>query len=107
MTLDNGPRTDQAMSAVPLVLLAAPPGAPADALRSALTAAGLRVADVTGPPLPDLAPASAVVVCAGLGFVRLLRAELGDHILPVIWVAPDPEALAAGMGAGGDAGMAL
>lgn len=93
------------MSAVPLVLLAAPPGDPADDLRSALTAAGLRVADVAGPPLPDLAPATAVVVCAGLGFVRLLRAELGDHVLPVIWVAPDADALAAGLGAGADAGL--
>jgi hypothetical protein len=89
----------------PLVLLAAAPGDPADDLRSALTAAGLRVADVAGPPLPDLAPATAVVVSESVGFVRLVRAELGDHILPVIWVAPTPDALAAGLGAGADAGL--
>lgn len=93
------------MSAVPLVLLAAPPGDPADDLRSALADAGFRVADVAGPPLPDLASATAVVVCAGVGFIRLLRAELGDHILPVIWVAPAPDVLAAGLAAGADAGL--
>ncbi|HET6573058.1 MAG TPA: SpoIIE family protein phosphatase [Fimbriiglobus sp.] len=90
----------------PLVLLAAPPGDPADDLRAALVAAGFVVADATpGPPLPDLAPASAVVVSAGPGFVRLLRAELGDHILPVIWVAATPDAIAAGLSAGADAGL--
>jgi hypothetical protein len=89
----------------PLVLLAAAPGDPADDLRSALTAAGFAVADAAGPPLPDLAPATAVVVSDGVGLVRLLRAELGDHILPVIWVAPTAEALVAGLGAGADAGL--
>lgn len=90
----------------PLVLLATPPGDPADDLRAALTAAGFAVADAApGPPLPDLAPASAVVVSAGPGFVRLLRAELGDHVLPVIWVAQTPDALAAGLAAGADAGL--
>jgi hypothetical protein len=89
----------------PLVLLAAAPGDPADDLRSALTAAGFAVTDAAGPPLPDLAPATAVVVSDSVGFVRLLRAELGDHILPVIWVASTAEALALGLGAGADAGL--
>jgi DNA-binding response OmpR family regulator len=95
------------MSAAPLVLLAAPPGDPADDLRAALITAGFAVAEAApGPPPPDLAPASVVVVSAGPGFVRSLRAELGDHILPVIWVAPTPDALAAGLAAGADAGLA-
>jgi hypothetical protein len=94
------------MTTAPIVLLATPPGDPTDDLRSILSAAGFVVADAApGPPLPDLAPASAVVVTAGPGFVRLLRAELGDHLLPVIWVAATPDALAAGLSAGADAGL--
>jgi hypothetical protein len=100
------------MTAAPLILLAAPPGEPADGLRAALTAAGFAVADAAlGPPAPDLAPVFAVVVHAGgspvpaAGFTRRARAELGERIVPVIWVAPSAEAVAAGLDAGADAGL--
>ena len=87
----------------PLVLIAATPGDPADDLRAALTAAGFRVADAVGSS--DLATATAVVVGESVGLVRRLRAELGDRILPVIWIAPDADAFAAGLAAGADAGL--
>jgi sigma-B regulation protein RsbU (phosphoserine phosphatase) len=101
------------MTAAPLILLAAPPGEPADGPRAALAAAGFAVADTAlGPATPDLAPVAAVVVHAGpstlpaAGFTRRLRAELGDRILPVVWVAPSADAVAAGLDAGADVVLA-
>jgi sigma-B regulation protein RsbU (phosphoserine phosphatase) len=100
------------MTAPPLVLLASPSGASPDDLRAALAAAGFAVAGAElGPPPPDLAAASAVVVNVGdspvpaAGFTRLVRAELGDRIVPVVWLAPTPDVLTVGLDAGADAGL--
>src|SRR5579885_3424119 len=92
------------------VLLTSPTDTPADDLRAALTAAGFAgsVSPFSAEIAPPLTPAAVVVSVgdgpvAAAGFVRRLRAELGERIVPVVWVAPSPAAVAAGLDAGADA----
>ncbi|OWK39160.1 hypothetical protein [Fimbriiglobus ruber] len=103
------------MTTAPLhVLLVTSPDASADALRDALLATGCTVADLPPGTPPDAAAAHAVVVSVGAGAVpaaaartRTVRAALGEHLVPILWVVPAGDAAAeagtAGMDAGADA----
>lgn len=93
------------------VLLSAPPGWPdAPELRKLIGSAGFTVADhaLGSAPAVDFDPVVVAVVAAGAradvaaAQTRRWRAELGDFIVPVLWLAP-PEATAAGLDAGADA----
>ena len=76
------------------VHLAAPPDDPADDLRAVLAAAGFAV--TAGPP----GAADVLVVVAGAD-PRALRADREG--VPVVWVVPTPDGVAAGLDAGADA----
>ncbi|MBA4065327.1 MAG: hypothetical protein C0501_16775 [Isosphaera sp.] len=99
----------------PTVLLSAPPGGPADDLRGWLAAAGFAVRPhaLGSAPAVDLAAAAAAVVDAAdppaaAAQTRRWRAELGDDLVPVVWVLPaaDPDLAARGLDAGADAVLA-
>ena len=83
--------------------------APSDDLRHALAAAGFAVADHalgSTPPVEFDAIAVAVVDVgdrpdAAAAQTRRWRIELGDHLVPVLWVCP-VESAAAGLAAGAD-----
>ena len=94
------------------VLLSAAPLAPADDLRRLLPAAGFVVADhaLGSTPSVDFGPVVAAVVEVGdrtelaAAQTRRWRAELGDQLLPVLWVLPaaNPAGVVQGLEAGAD-----
>lgn len=98
---------------MPTVLLSHPPQAPADDLRVTLTDAGFKVAGHTlgAAPAVDFANVVAAVVEVGeradlaVAQTRRWRGELGDRLVPVLWVLPFPSAeiAAKGLDAGADA----
>jgi hypothetical protein len=96
---------------MPTVLLSAPPGGPADDLRGWLAAAGFaaRPHALGAAPGVEFAAVAAAVVdaadpAAAAAQTRRWRAELGDDLVPVVWVLPaaDPDLAARGLDAGAD-----
>lgn len=95
------------------VLLSSSPQAPADDLRRILTAAGFGVADhsLGAAPAVDFGSIAVAVIETGdrapaaAAQTRRWRAELGDRVVPILWVVPPgpPEAAVAGLDAGADA----
>ncbi|MDB5308857.1 MAG: hypothetical protein JWO38_3059 [Gemmataceae bacterium] len=98
------------------VLLSATPQAPADDLRRLLPTAGYVVADhsLGSPPSVDFGPLVAAVVEVGnqiepaAAQTRRWRVELGDQVVPILWVIPAGSAGVAtqGLDAGADACLA-
>ncbi|MDY3557922.1 SpoIIE family protein phosphatase [Gemmata sp. JC673] len=93
------------------VLLSAPAGWPdAIELRKLIGSAGFVVADhaLGAAPAVDFAPVAVAVVATGgrtaaaAAQTRRWRAELGDLVVPVLWLAPT-SAVGAGLDAGADA----
>jgi serine phosphatase RsbU (regulator of sigma subunit) len=92
------------------VLLSSPPDSTGDELRKLVTSAGFAVADhlLGSAPAVDFGPIVVAVVEVGERYdvaaaqTRRWRAELGDQIVPVLWVAA-VEKSAAGLDAGADA----
>lgn len=102
------------MSTPATVLLSARAGWTGGAeLRQLVAAAGFAVADhaLGSAPAVDFDPVAVAVIAvperveAAAAQTRRWRAELGDALVPVLWVAP-PEAAAAGLDAGADAVLA-
>jgi serine phosphatase RsbU (regulator of sigma subunit) len=100
---------------MPTVLLSALPQAPGDDLRRVLAGAGFAVADHllgSAPPV-DFGPVVAAVVEAGeradlaAAQTRRWRVELGDRLVPVVWVLPFPSAEIAARGLDAGAGAVL
>lgn len=98
------------------VLLSSAPPAPGDDLRGTLAAAGFAVVDhsLGSTPAVDFGPVVAAVIEVGdraataAAQTRRWRAELGDGVLPILWVVPPglPEINAAGLDAGADVCLA-
>lgn len=95
---------------MPTVLLSAAPAAPADDLRAILEAAGMAVvAHELGAAAPtdfaavDVAVVAPGAVAAATAQTRRWRAELGDVVLPILWVSPTADAAPAALDAGADA----
>jgi len=98
------------------VLLSTAAANPAADLRRSLPAAGFAVADhaLGSTPAVDFGPVVAAVVEVGdrpevaAAQTRRWRIELGDDLVPVLWVLPaaSPEVAAAGLEAGADACLA-
>jgi serine phosphatase RsbU (regulator of sigma subunit) len=92
------------------VLLSSPPDSLGDDVRRLVTSAGFAVADhlLGSAPAVDFGPVAVAVVEVGerievaAAQTRRWRAELGDQIVPVLWVAPADRAVA-GLDAGADA----
>jgi serine phosphatase RsbU (regulator of sigma subunit) len=91
------------------VLLSCPPTSTGQELHRFVTAAGFAIADhrLGSPPTVDFGPAAVAVIEVGdshdiaAAQTRRWRAELGDHFLPILWVAT-PDAIVAGLDAGAD-----
>lgn len=98
------------------VLLTSSPGSPSDDLRAAIAGAGFAATDhILGAiPSVDFDPVIAAVIDVGdrvdvaAAQTRRWRAELGDHLVPVLWVLPgeSPTAAIRGLDAGADAVLA-
>jgi serine phosphatase RsbU (regulator of sigma subunit) len=98
------------------VLLSTLPPAATDDLRRTLAAAGFAVADhpLGSVPAVDFGPVAAAVVEVGdradvaAAQTRRWRIELGDEVVPVLWVLPvaSAELAALGLEAGADAYLA-
>src|SRR5207248_1955594 len=101
---------------MPTVLVSAVPPAAAADLREWLSAAGFAVLDhpLGAPPAIDFGPVSAAVVDVGEKAeaaalqTRRWRAELGDELVPLVWVLPaaSAEQTARGLDAGADVVLA-
>lgn len=101
---------------MPTVLLSASPHRPADDHRRILDADGFAVADHLLGSVPAVEFASVVAAVIEVGDrvevataqTRRWRGELGDELVPVLWVLPtaSAEAAAVGLAAGADAVLA-
>lgn len=95
------------------VLLSTPPTTAGSELRRFATAAGFVVADhrLGAPPAVDFGPIAVAVIDArgapelATAQTKRWRAELGDHFLPILWLAPADQ-VAAGLDAGADVVLA-
>ena len=93
------------------VLLSSPPGSPADDVRKLITSAGFDVADhaLGSAPAVDFGSIAVAVIEVAertelaASQTRRWRAELGDQIVPVVWIA-SPDRAAAGLDAGDTTG---
>jgi serine phosphatase RsbU (regulator of sigma subunit) len=98
------------------VLLSVSPGAAADDLRAALAEAGFAVLThaLGSAPGVDFGPVAVAVVDVGdrsdaaAAQTRRWRAELGDDVVPIVWVlsAPDAAVAVRGLECGADAVLA-
>lgn len=98
------------------VLLSSAPPTAADDLRGILIEAGFAVVghSLGASPAVDFAPVAAAVIevgdraVAAAAQTRRWRAELGDRVVPILWVLPpgSPETAVSGLDAGADACLA-
>ena len=97
------------MATLATVLLSSPPGVASEETRHLITSAGFVVTDhlLGSAPAVDFGPVVAAVVEVGervevaVAQTRRWRAELGDQIVPIVWIAT-PERAIAGLDAGAD-----